>query len=187
MKRDIERQDLSFIHSHTLVLYLKAGSLPPKQPQGMDHIGGEGWGCCHCFPTGSQGKGLEFVQGTGNNSSTLHERHRWMFNVHQLTITDGTTSFITSIRCTVHCALCHGMPCLQRTNSPFCGRVRNQTQATQLTDPHQVCYLCILSDLIPHTSPKQNLHSSSMLNARPLRHSVIPSYLICITFFPIES
>ena len=42
--------------------------------------------------TGSQRRNLEFVQGAGDNSPTLHKCHSGIFNVHQLMQADETSS-----------------------------------------------------------------------------------------------
>jgi len=48
------------------------------------------WVVCHCLPSSSWGRNLEFVNGAGNSSPTLREGHHAIFNVHQLMPADGT-------------------------------------------------------------------------------------------------
>ena len=85
-----------------------------------------GWGHICAFaavPSAGYGRNLWFVQGAGDESPTLREGHRGIFNVHQRMLADGTPRDGTHI---------DESPWLWNTRKTVYSRVEIQTQARQL-------------------------------------------------------
>ena len=59
------------------------------------------WEVCHCLPSSSYHRNLEFGHDVGNTSPILHEGHHGIFSIHQLMLANGPPS-LTSIRGITH-------------------------------------------------------------------------------------
>ena len=75
------------------------------QDMAMEFSGGAAVPLMKC-PHGGWSSNLEFVDGAVDRSPALRERHRGIFNVHQLMLGDGIPS-LTSIRGTARPSLNH--------------------------------------------------------------------------------
>ena len=116
----------SFARLYRRIPALKANSDPHDEQVCLDCPGGQRQvQCCQIalmaritlsglplpsqWTSGSQGRNLELIQGAGDNSPTLRERHRGIFNVHRLMLADGTPwdGILRDVTPCVICASCN--------------------------------------------------------------------------------